>query len=268
MCSWDTTEEDVDAFAAAVEEVVGSPVPSCRCRRTSPTTFEVYVNGVHAAARASTTASRARALRVRARAAQGGPARPLALVPRRVGHRHLPAERLGRRALRGRRASAGGRGPGHRTRAERRLNGRGAGDPRLDMSFDASSDDLARRGRAHTRLRELLDARGPAVPAPARARAARRRRRRPAVRRARRARAPRRRARPPRRPRRVRPLGAQRRQRGRPGAARLRRGPAAPPRASRARATLRSSAVCFASHGRMSFSAARIARVAGERFSV
>jgi hypothetical protein len=31
------------------------------------------------------------------------------------------------------------------------------------MSFDASADDLARRGRAHTRLRELLDARGPAV---------------------------------------------------------------------------------------------------------
>jgi hypothetical protein len=30
------------------------------------------------------------------------------------------------------------------------------------MSFDASSEDLARRGRAHTRLRELLDARGPA----------------------------------------------------------------------------------------------------------
>jgi threonine aldolase len=26
MCSWDTTPEDVDAFAAAVEEVVGSPV--------------------------------------------------------------------------------------------------------------------------------------------------------------------------------------------------------------------------------------------------
>ena len=31
------------------------------------------------------------------------------------------------------------------------------------MSFDPSSEDLARRGRAHTRLRELLDARGPAV---------------------------------------------------------------------------------------------------------
>ena len=29
------------------------------------------------------------------------------------------------------------------------------------MSFDAVSDDLARRGRAHTRLRELLDSRGP-----------------------------------------------------------------------------------------------------------
>jgi threonine aldolase len=27
MCSWDTTEEDVDAFAAAVEEALGSPVP-------------------------------------------------------------------------------------------------------------------------------------------------------------------------------------------------------------------------------------------------
>jgi threonine aldolase len=26
MCSWDTTEDDVDGFAAAVEEVVGSPV--------------------------------------------------------------------------------------------------------------------------------------------------------------------------------------------------------------------------------------------------
>ena len=26
MCSWDTTEHDVDAFAAAIEEVVGSPV--------------------------------------------------------------------------------------------------------------------------------------------------------------------------------------------------------------------------------------------------
>ncbi len=31
------------------------------------------------------------------------------------------------------------------------------------MSFDPTSEDLARRGRAHTRLRELLDARGPAV---------------------------------------------------------------------------------------------------------
>jgi hypothetical protein len=29
--------------------------------------------------------------------------------------------------------------------------------------FDPTSEDLARRGRAHTRLRELLDARGPAV---------------------------------------------------------------------------------------------------------
>ena len=28
------------------------------------------------------------------------------------------------------------------------------------MSFDPSSEDLARRGRAHTRLRELLDTRG------------------------------------------------------------------------------------------------------------
>jgi threonine aldolase len=27
MCSWDTTEEDVDAFASAIEEAVGSPVP-------------------------------------------------------------------------------------------------------------------------------------------------------------------------------------------------------------------------------------------------
>jgi hypothetical protein len=31
------------------------------------------------------------------------------------------------------------------------------------MSFDPTSEDLARRGRAHTRLRELLGARGPAV---------------------------------------------------------------------------------------------------------
>ena len=31
------------------------------------------------------------------------------------------------------------------------------------MSFDPSSEDLARKGRAHTRLRELLDARGPAT---------------------------------------------------------------------------------------------------------
>lgn len=29
--------------------------------------------------------------------------------------------------------------------------------------FDATAEDLARRGRAHTRLRELLDARGPAA---------------------------------------------------------------------------------------------------------
>ena len=29
--------------------------------------------------------------------------------------------------------------------------------------FDPTSEDLARRGRAHTRLRELLDSRGPAV---------------------------------------------------------------------------------------------------------
>jgi hypothetical protein len=28
--------------------------------------------------------------------------------------------------------------------------------------FDPTSEDLARRGRAHTRLRELLDTRGPA----------------------------------------------------------------------------------------------------------
>ena len=27
MCAWDTTEDDVDAFAAAVAEAVGSPVP-------------------------------------------------------------------------------------------------------------------------------------------------------------------------------------------------------------------------------------------------
>ena len=30
------------------------------------------------------------------------------------------------------------------------------------MPFDSSSEDLARRGRAHTRLRELLDAGAPA----------------------------------------------------------------------------------------------------------
>ena len=29
--------------------------------------------------------------------------------------------------------------------------------------FDPTSEDLARRGRAHTRLRELLDSRGPAA---------------------------------------------------------------------------------------------------------
>ncbi|HEX8086317.1 MAG TPA: hypothetical protein VF529_18650 [Solirubrobacteraceae bacterium] len=29
--------------------------------------------------------------------------------------------------------------------------------------FDPTSEDLVRRGRAHTRLRELLDSRGPAV---------------------------------------------------------------------------------------------------------
>lgn len=29
--------------------------------------------------------------------------------------------------------------------------------------FDPTSEDLARRGRAHTRLRELLDARGPSA---------------------------------------------------------------------------------------------------------
>ena len=29
--------------------------------------------------------------------------------------------------------------------------------------FDPTSEDLSRRGRAHTRLRELLDARGPAL---------------------------------------------------------------------------------------------------------
>ena len=32
--------------------------------------------------------------------------------------------------------------------------------------FDPTSEDLARRGRAHTRLRELLDARGPSVVQP------------------------------------------------------------------------------------------------------
>lgn len=31
------------------------------------------------------------------------------------------------------------------------------------MSFDHTTEDLARRGRAHTRLRELLAARGPAL---------------------------------------------------------------------------------------------------------
>ena len=31
------------------------------------------------------------------------------------------------------------------------------------MSFDPTAEDLARRGRAHTRLRELIDARGPAL---------------------------------------------------------------------------------------------------------
>lgn len=31
------------------------------------------------------------------------------------------------------------------------------------MSFDPTSEDLARRGRAHTRLRELLAARGPSL---------------------------------------------------------------------------------------------------------
>jgi len=31
------------------------------------------------------------------------------------------------------------------------------------MSFDPTSEDLVRRGRARTRLRELLHARGPAV---------------------------------------------------------------------------------------------------------
>jgi hypothetical protein len=31
------------------------------------------------------------------------------------------------------------------------------------MSFDPASEDLARRGRAHTRLRELLDERGPSA---------------------------------------------------------------------------------------------------------
>jgi hypothetical protein len=31
------------------------------------------------------------------------------------------------------------------------------------MSFDPSAEDLARRGRARTRLRELLDERGPAL---------------------------------------------------------------------------------------------------------
>ncbi|HEX2087864.1 MAG TPA: hypothetical protein VHF89_19415 [Solirubrobacteraceae bacterium] len=32
--------------------------------------------------------------------------------------------------------------------------------------FDPTSEDLARRGRAHTRLRELIDARGPDGPRP------------------------------------------------------------------------------------------------------
>ena len=31
------------------------------------------------------------------------------------------------------------------------------------MSIESTPDDLARRGRAHTRLRELLEARGPAL---------------------------------------------------------------------------------------------------------
>jgi hypothetical protein len=35
------------------------------------------------------------------------------------------------------------------------------------MTFDPTSEDLARRGRAHTRLRELLDDRGPEALEPA-----------------------------------------------------------------------------------------------------
>ena len=47
--------------------------------------------------------------RLRPRAEEGGPAGPVALVPRRLGHRHVPPERLGRRALRGRRRARGSR---------------------------------------------------------------------------------------------------------------------------------------------------------------
>src|SRR5215218_385448 len=54
---------------------------------------------------------------VRARAEAGGPARAVAVVPRRLGDRHLPRARLRRRAVRARRPPDGGRGPAARAEA-------------------------------------------------------------------------------------------------------------------------------------------------------
>src|SRR3954462_10640090 len=77
------------------------------------------------------------------RAAQGQDQR-LALVPRRMGRRHLPPERLGRRALHARRPADGGRGP--RDRARRRLlacTRHGPGTPRAMAELRNLDEKLA-----------------------------------------------------------------------------------------------------------------------------
>ena len=227
MCSWDTTEEDVDAFAEAVRALSS--------RVELPRQVPAAVRGLRqrraAEARAPTTASRGASLVFERELRKEG---RLGLWRWFLGAWGIGTYRqndsVDVRYEAGGRA-AGGRGPRHRAAAQaspgvrQRLVRRSASilpdacstrPPRISPVAAAPTPGC---GSCST----------PAAPPclhQRRARAARRRSGRPAVQRARRARAPRRRARPPRRPRRGRPLGAGGGERGRPGAARLRRAPA------------------------------------------
>ena len=68
--------------------------------------FEVYLNGVRQQLGRDYVIEEGALVFARELKKEGRLA-PLALVPRRLGHRDLPAERLGRRALRARRRRAG-----------------------------------------------------------------------------------------------------------------------------------------------------------------